>query len=205
MAKIQMKLPDDFAERLAKLSDKTDTILPKVLEAGGEVVLNAVRGNLQSVLSGDSTGELERSLGLSPAKQNRDGTGWDIKVGFWLKMAARAAASRRSPELSRCIMRRGRLARMVYCSRSTARGDCGRLMFMRAAFRYRFSPYFTRVIIASPDVAYAEFMGSRIPSGCKEITEAEFAAVVAEFDSGQDDTGETESESGDGGESTATE
>ena len=28
-----------------------------------------------------STGELERSLGLSPAKQNRDGN-WDVKVGF---------------------------------------------------------------------------------------------------------------------------
>jgi HK97 gp10 family phage protein len=77
-----MQLPDDFAERLAKLGDKTDEIIPRVLEVGGEVVLDAVRGNLQSVLSGDSTGELERSLGLSPAKQNRDGTGFDVKVGF---------------------------------------------------------------------------------------------------------------------------
>ena len=82
MAKADVKLPEDFLIRLSKLGDKTDEIVPRVLEAGGEVVLAKVRGNLQSVLSGDSSGELARSLGLSPAKQTLDGSGWDIKVGF---------------------------------------------------------------------------------------------------------------------------
>jgi HK97 gp10 family phage protein len=77
-------MPEDFLLRLSRLEEKTDAIIPKVLEAGGEVVLNKFKSNLSSVVgvSGRSTGELERSLGLSPAKQTRDGSGWDVKVGF---------------------------------------------------------------------------------------------------------------------------
>ena len=88
MAKVEIKLPTDFEERLSRLAEKTDEIIPKVLEAGGEVVLSKVRGNLSSVVGqctkeeSRTTGELERSLGLSPAKQKRDGSGWDVKVGF---------------------------------------------------------------------------------------------------------------------------
>lgn len=73
--------------KVSRLADQTDVIIPKVLEAGGEVVLSKVKSNLSSVVGSDtkeksrSTGELERSLGLSPAKQNRDGN-WDVKIGF---------------------------------------------------------------------------------------------------------------------------
>ena len=47
-----------------------------------------VKSNLSSVIGNGTkkktalTGELERSLGLSPAKQKRDSSGWDVKVGF---------------------------------------------------------------------------------------------------------------------------
>ena len=81
MAKLTVTLPSDFEERLSRLADKTDEIVPKVLQAGGEVVLEKVKSNLQSVLSGKSTGELAGALGLSPAKVNRNG-GHDVKVGF---------------------------------------------------------------------------------------------------------------------------
>lgn len=88
MAKIEIKMPEEFLLRLSKLESKTDEIIPKVLEAGGEVVLAKVKGNLSSAIGkgtkvpSRSTGELESSLGLSPAKQKRDGSGWDVKVGF---------------------------------------------------------------------------------------------------------------------------
>jgi HK97 gp10 family phage protein len=81
-------MPEDFLLKLSKLNDKTDDILPKVLEAGGEVALAKVKGNLTSVVGrgtkskSRSTGELARSLGLTKARQKRDGSGWDIKVGF---------------------------------------------------------------------------------------------------------------------------
>jgi HK97 gp10 family phage protein len=88
MAKIEVVLPEDFILRLSRLGDQTDTIIPKVLEAGGNVALAKIKGNLSSVIGrgtktkSQSTGELQGALGLSPAKQKRDGSGWDIKVGF---------------------------------------------------------------------------------------------------------------------------
>ena len=39
MAKIEMKMPEEFLLKLSRLGNKTDEIIPKVLEAGGEVVL----------------------------------------------------------------------------------------------------------------------------------------------------------------------
>jgi HK97 gp10 family phage protein len=88
MAKVEMKMPEEFLLKLSRLGNQTDTIIPKVLEAGGEVVLAKAKGNLSSVVGrgtkkkSRSTGELERSLGLSKARLKRDGSGWDIKVGF---------------------------------------------------------------------------------------------------------------------------
>jgi HK97 gp10 family phage protein len=67
MAKIEMKMPEDFLLKLSRLGDKTDEIIPKVLEAGGEVVLAKAKSNLSSVvgrgtkLKSRSTGELEDS------------------------------------------------------------------------------------------------------------------------------------------------
>ena len=87
MAKAQIKMPEEFLLKVSRLADQTDVIIPKVLEAGGEVVLSKEKANLSSVVGSGtkeksrSTGELERSLGLSPAKQNRDGN-WDVKIGF---------------------------------------------------------------------------------------------------------------------------
>jgi len=81
VASCTFTMPDDFTEKISRLADQTDVIVPKVLEAGGEVVLGAVRSGLHSVLSGESTGELESSLGLSPVRLDRDGNP-NIKVGF---------------------------------------------------------------------------------------------------------------------------
>lgn len=73
--------------KLSRLGDQTDTIIPKVLEAGGEVVLDKVKSNLSAVVGSGtkeksrSTGELERALGLSPALMDRDGN-FNVKVGF---------------------------------------------------------------------------------------------------------------------------
>ncbi len=87
MAKAEIKMPEDFLLKLSRLGDQTDTIIPKVLEAGGEVVLDKVKSNLSAVVGSGtkekscSTGELERSLGLSPALMDRDGN-FNVKVGF---------------------------------------------------------------------------------------------------------------------------
>ena len=68
MAKAEFKLPEEFLLKISRLGDKTDEILPRVLEAGGEVVLDKVRENLQAVVGRDtkeasrSTGELVSAL-----------------------------------------------------------------------------------------------------------------------------------------------
>ena len=87
MAKASFKLPEDFLLKLSRLGDKTDIIIPKVLEAGGEVVEARVKSNLQSVIGSGTkeesrtTGELVGALGVSPAKQDKNGN-FNVKVGF---------------------------------------------------------------------------------------------------------------------------
>ena len=80
--------------KVSRLADKTDEILPKVLEAGAEVVEDKVRSNLQAVIGSGtkyesrstgellrSLGKLLRSLGTSPALQDKNGD-FNVKVGF---------------------------------------------------------------------------------------------------------------------------
>ena len=87
MAKADFKMPEDFLLKLSRLGERTDEIVTKVLESGGEVVASKVRSNLSAVIGqgtkekSRSTGELLRSLGVSPAKQDRDGN-FNVKVGF---------------------------------------------------------------------------------------------------------------------------
>ena len=87
MANATMKMPDEFLMKLTKLGDKTDEIVSRVLEAGGEVVLDKAKANLKGVIGSGtkeksrSTGELGSSLGLSPTKLDRNGN-FNVKVGF---------------------------------------------------------------------------------------------------------------------------
>ena len=85
MAKSEIKMPEEFLLKLSRLAERTDEILPKVLEAGGEVVLAKAKSNLSSVIGkgtkveSRSTGELVSSLGVSSARQDRNGN-FNIKV-----------------------------------------------------------------------------------------------------------------------------
>lgn len=87
MARADVKMPEDFLQRLSRLGDKTDEIIPRVLEVGGKVVERKVRANLQAAIGSGtqepsrSTGELVSALGVSPAKLDRDGN-YNVKVGF---------------------------------------------------------------------------------------------------------------------------
>lgn len=87
MAKVAYKMPEEFLLKVSHLGEKTDEILPRVLKAGGEVVEEKVKRNLESVIGSGtkeesrSTGELLSSLGVSSAKQDRNGN-FNVKVGF---------------------------------------------------------------------------------------------------------------------------
>ena len=87
MAKCDIKMPDEFLQKISRLGSDFDAVATDVLEAGGEVVLSKVKGNLSAVIGkgtkteSRSTGELVSALGVSPAKLNRDGN-HDVKIGF---------------------------------------------------------------------------------------------------------------------------
>ena len=78
MAKVQMKMPEDFLMKVSRLADKTDEILPKVLEAGAEIVEDKVRSNLQAVIGSGtkyesrSTGDFNVKVGFSEPRSDGD-------------------------------------------------------------------------------------------------------------------------------------
>ncbi|MGL5972637.1 MAG: HK97-gp10 family putative phage morphogenesis protein [Oscillospiraceae bacterium] len=87
MAKVDIKMPEDFLLKISKLGNKSDDISEKVLNAGGEVVLSKVKSNLSAVIGKNtkqesrSTGELENALGTTSVKMDRSGN-HNIKIGF---------------------------------------------------------------------------------------------------------------------------
>jgi HK97 gp10 family phage protein len=87
LGRLSYKMPEDFLLKVSALADKTDVIIPKVLEEGGQVVADKVKANLQAVVGRNlktksrSTGELIKALGVSPAGLDRNGN-YNVKVGF---------------------------------------------------------------------------------------------------------------------------
>jgi len=87
MAKVDIKMPDKFLERISKVGSKFDSIAETVLETGGEVVLAKTKSNLSAVIGkgtkyeSRSTGELESALGITSVKMDKQGN-HNIKIGF---------------------------------------------------------------------------------------------------------------------------
>ena len=87
MAKVELKIPDEFLLKLSALGTHTEEVCTKMLSAGGEVVLEQTKTSLEKVI-GKSTkypsrsdGELKDSLGLTPVKVDKSGN-YNIKIGF---------------------------------------------------------------------------------------------------------------------------
>ena len=87
MAKVQIEMPQKLLAQLEDMGNSLDAAIPKALAAGGKVVLAKMKSNLQAAIGrgtktkSRSTGKLAASLGVSPAKLDRDGN-LDVKVGF---------------------------------------------------------------------------------------------------------------------------
>ena len=71
MAKVDIKMPDEFLLKVSKLGSDFDPVAKKVLKAGGEVVFKRTKSNLSAVIGkgtkheSRSTGELEKALGVT--------------------------------------------------------------------------------------------------------------------------------------------
>lgn len=87
MAKVDIKMPDDFLEKLSRLAKNEDGMAERVLNAGAEIVEAKVRSNLSGIVGrgtkepSRSTGQLLSSLGTSGMKLDRNGN-HNVKVGF---------------------------------------------------------------------------------------------------------------------------
>jgi HK97 gp10 family phage protein len=86
MAKMECVLPNELIEKLTQLADRTDEVLERALEAGGEVVLACARSKLASAIGktkykSRSTGTLAGALGVSPMKIDNDGMA-NVRIGF---------------------------------------------------------------------------------------------------------------------------
>ena len=87
MAKVDIKMPDDFLLKISKLGSDFDPVAEKVLKAGGEVVFKRTKSNLSAVIGkgtkheSRSTGELEKALGVTSVRLARNGN-HNIKIGF---------------------------------------------------------------------------------------------------------------------------
>ena len=87
MAKVDIKMPDEFLLKVSKLGSDFDPVVEKVLKAGGEVVFKRTKSNLSAVIGkgtkheSRSTGELEKALGVTSVRLDRNGN-HNIKIGF---------------------------------------------------------------------------------------------------------------------------
>lgn len=87
MAKVDIKMPDEFLLKVSKLGSDFDPVAEKILKAGGEVVFKRTKSNLSAVIGkgtkheSRSTGELENALGVTSVRLDRNGN-HNIKIGF---------------------------------------------------------------------------------------------------------------------------
>lgn len=87
MANCTVKLPEELLSKMSKLGSQSDVIAEKVLKVGSDIVVSKVKGNLTAVIGKGikyderSTGELERSLGVTPVKVDKKGN-HNVKIGF---------------------------------------------------------------------------------------------------------------------------
>lgn len=87
MARVQIKLPNDFIDALDSASSLIDNSAEQVLKAGANIVEPRMRSNLSAAIGSNtkqpsrSTGQLAKTLGTAPVKVNSRGD-YNVKVGF---------------------------------------------------------------------------------------------------------------------------
>ena len=82
MASVKIRTSEELIRKLEKLSGgQADEVAKRAVYVGAGFMAEKVKESLRSVVSEKATGDLEKSLGITPIKLNRDGD-WAAKIGF---------------------------------------------------------------------------------------------------------------------------
>jgi len=81
MAKISINVGTNYTIKLEQMASQFEEIGSKALIAGANVIADEIRKNANSVLSGESTGDMMKSFGITPVGRDLEGR-LNIKVGF---------------------------------------------------------------------------------------------------------------------------
>ncbi len=81
MARMSINAGDDFAIKLSQLSAGSEEVAKKAIYAGAEIVADKIKSNLQGVQSPEATGDMMKSLGITPIEKDKNGN-WNAHVGF---------------------------------------------------------------------------------------------------------------------------
>ena len=73
MATAQMKMPDEFLNRLTKLGERTDDVIRGALKAAGDIAADEVRANLKAVVGKGCGGYFVRRRRRSGGDQGVQG------------------------------------------------------------------------------------------------------------------------------------
>lgn len=80
MASAAFMLDEDFAIKLSRLDTDINEIAKKAIYAGAKIVADAMKVNLESVISDEATGQLVEALGITPIGMM--GSEWSAHIGF---------------------------------------------------------------------------------------------------------------------------
>lgn len=81
MARIRFKGSDEYALKLNRLASGSEKIAKKAIYEAAGIVADRIRAEMDKKLSGESTGDLAASLGITPIERDDYGN-WNAKIGF---------------------------------------------------------------------------------------------------------------------------
>lgn len=81
VAKMTIKGLNEYAVVLSKLGTESNEVGKKAIYAAAKIVADKMKSNLEEVVSSDATGELVKSMGIAPIKEDKQGN-LNTKIGF---------------------------------------------------------------------------------------------------------------------------
>ena len=80
-ARMSFKAGDEFALALSQLETGSEEISKKAIFEGAKVIADKIKSNLEGVLSGEGTGDMLASFGVTPIDRDANGN-FNAKIGF---------------------------------------------------------------------------------------------------------------------------